>query len=487
MIFTTPEFVLFAVLFFGLYPFMRGFGRKAFLLAASYLFYACWDWRFLFLLWATTGVSFYLARGIDRSESQKKRKVFLGLALGFCLGELFLFKYCDFFIDSANALLAACGLGALSGGLHLVLPVGISFYVFQTLSYVIDVYKKEIRADADLLDFALYVAYFPQLVAGPIERAQSLLPQLQNLDAVYEKRDASGIGLIALGAFKKAVIADNLALCVDALYDPNVNPYPAGLWIGTLAFAIQIYCDFSGYSDIATGLSRLIGIDLMTNFESPYASLGPNEFWRRWHISLSTWLRDYLYFSLGGSRCSALKTARNILIVMALAGLWHGAGWNFVLWGVAIGTMQVIARTPPFKWLQTQIDLLPRFARMPARFLQHLCFLFIILLDWALFRCSSLEHCKAVFKGLFSFNRFNNYLFQEAVAKGNDQRVILLILLCCAGVMLFHCLYRKSSKDLVQTLWKAPLFVKVTVCILLLCVSMLYAPEAPPPFIYFQF
>lgn len=338
MLFTQPIFFLFFVLVFALYWSLKSLNaRKGLLLISSYAFYAAWDWRFLGLIILSTIVDYVVALKIEKSDSQKRKKHFLLISLIVNLGMLALFKYFNFFIESATDLLTALGAQINQTTLNIVLPVGISFYTFQTLSYSIDVYRGKIKAEKNLLDIAVFVGFFPQLVAGPIVRAADFLPQLritQNWKNVAVK---SCLLLFAIGFFKKACVSDNLAFYVDLIFSSPESYAPRALLLGSFIYAIQIYCDFSGYTDMAIAVSGLLGFHLPKNFDAPYLARNIVDFWRRWHISLSTWLRDYLYISLGGNRHGELKRYRNLMLTMLLGGLWHGAAWTFVFWGFLHG------------------------------------------------------------------------------------------------------------------------------------------------------
>jgi D-alanyl-lipoteichoic acid acyltransferase DltB (MBOAT superfamily) len=318
--------------------------RNGFLLVASYFFYGCWDWRFLTLLFATTVIDFWVAKKIFASTDPRIRKRILLLSIGANLGVLGFFKYCNFFVANAHALLQTLGLQASLPTLSIILPVGVSFYTFQSMSYTIDVYRGVTAPARRFWDFALYVAYFPQLVAGPISRKADLLPQLVSPARMTLDRINVGLMLILLGLAKKVLIADMLAPEVDRLFS-NPGHMSSGLLLkGAYYFTFQIYCDFSGYSDIARGVSELFGVRLCINFNQPYLSQSITEFWRRWHMSLSFWLRDYLYIPLGGNRHGETATYRNLMLTMLIGGLWHGANWTFVAWGGLHGTYLAVER-----------------------------------------------------------------------------------------------------------------------------------------------
>lgn len=333
MLFNSNEFLLFLPLVLVAYWGMPVRLRVPVLLTASYAFYASWDWRFLGLLAGSTVIDYLCVRAMLRRERGRRRYLWISIVAN--LGALGAFKYFNFFLDSFRALLSSSGLGFLDGPhLYIVLPVGISFYTFQTMSFTIDAYRREIVRLPSFLSYAVYVAYFPQLVAGPIERAKHLLPQFEHPARFEARVFTSGLPLIMQGLFKKVVIADVVAApYADRAFAAPAEQSGPFLLLGLCMFAMQIYGDFSGYSDIARGVSRLLGVELCVNFNQPYLSRNITEFWRRWHISLSSWLRDYLYIPLGGNRRGQTRTYVNLMITMLLGGLWHGASWTFVIWG----------------------------------------------------------------------------------------------------------------------------------------------------------
>lgn len=335
MIFNSLEFALFLPIVFVLYWLAQPKRRvqNALLLIASYVFYGWWDWRFLFLIFASSAVDYIIALSLQRQVGVVNRRFLLGVSLWINLGLLGLFKYYNFFVDSFVGTFSFFGVAVEGASLSWILPVGISFYTFQTLSYTIDVYRRKIDAVRDPVAFFSYVSFFPQLVAGPIERASNLIPQFLNERKFKYSEAADGLRQILWGLFKKVVIADNCAVLVNQIFS-DTQSYPGGvLALGAVLFAFQIYGDFSGYSDIAIGTSRLFGFKLMRNFAFPYFSRDIGEFWRRWHISLSSWFKDYIYIPLGGSRCSTAKNYRNVMVIFLVSGFWHGANWTFVIWG----------------------------------------------------------------------------------------------------------------------------------------------------------
>jgi D-alanyl-lipoteichoic acid acyltransferase DltB (MBOAT superfamily) len=344
MVFNSLHFLWFFVVVYGAYRLLPHRGQNWLLLVASYYFYAAWDWRFLGLLIGSTLVDYSCALAIGRATSDRRRRAFLLISLGFNLTLLGFFKYFNFFADNLHTVFGALGWQVDFVTAHVLLPVGISFYTFVTMSYVIDVYRREIAPTRDLLDFAVFVAFFPHLVAGPILRASTLLSQIDAPRRVTREQMQDGAWLIAWGYFQKVFVADNLAGLANSVFDPGASPAGVNILLGVYAFAFQIYGDFAGYSNIARGTSKLMGIELIENFRFPYLVRTPQEFWRHWHISLSTWLRDYLYIPLGGNRGSEGQTQRNLFITMVLGGLWHGAAWTFVLWGVYQGLLLIAYR-----------------------------------------------------------------------------------------------------------------------------------------------
>ena len=344
MLFNSLDFVLFFLVVYGLYLVLPHRWQNRMLLVASYFFYGCWDWRFLSLIWLSTLIDYWVGNRLHATESPRLRRAYLLVSICTNMAILGFFKYYNFFADNLYALLLGLGIHVEPWRLRIILPVGVSFYTFQALSYTVDIYRRTLKPAENLLNFALFVAYFPQLVAGPIERAAHLLPQVERPRVVTWKGIEEGGWLMLWGFFKKIVVADNLAGIADSLFSGRVELTAGSVLIGLYAFAFQIYGDFSGYSDIARGLAKWMGFDVMVNFRNPYVALNPSDFWRRWHISLSTWLRDYLYIPLGGNRKGLRRTYVNLAITMLLGGLWHGAAWTFVIWGAYHGLLLAVHR-----------------------------------------------------------------------------------------------------------------------------------------------
>ena len=336
MFFNSLTFAVFLPIVFILYWFVFNKTKSSqnlILIVASYYFYSCWDWRFLFLLVFSTFLDYYTGIRIEKSENEKSRKFWFWLSVGINLGFLGMFKYYNFFASSFAELLNGVGFKASPFLLDVVLPVGISFYTFHGLSYVIDIYYKRIKAEYNFVDYSLFVSYFPLLVAGPIERATHLLPQVKVKRHFEYEKAKQGLYQLLWGLFKKVVIADTCATYANAIFDNYPSMNSLSLVLGAIYFAFQIYGDFSGYSDMALGMSKLFGIDLLKNFNYPYFSRDIAEFWRRWHISLSSWFKDYLYIPLGGSKGSKFKQVRNVFIIFVVSGFWHGANWTYLAWG----------------------------------------------------------------------------------------------------------------------------------------------------------
>jgi len=336
MLFNSVDFALFIPIVFILYWFVfnKTIRLQNILVAvASYVFYAWWDWRFLSLIFVSTLVDYFVGVLLKNQQDKKKRKALLFLSIGVNLGLLGFFKYFNFFVDNFNAAFSLFGNDLGITTLSIILPVGISFYTFQTMSYTLDVYKRKIEPTEDFVAFAAFVAFFPQLVAGPIERAKNLLPQFEKERHLVYSKAIDGLRQVLWGLFKKMVIADNCGVFVDEFFKNHGDYSGSTLLIGAFFFTIQIYCDFSGYSDIAIGTSRLFGFNLMKNFAFPYFSRNIREFWRRWHISLTTWFKDYVYIPLGGSRGSKAMQIRNTILIFVIIGFWHGAHWKFIVYG----------------------------------------------------------------------------------------------------------------------------------------------------------
>ncbi len=406
MFFDSPIYVLFLALVVGVYWRLPRRPQNVLLLAASYFFYAWWDYRFLALIVISTCVDYYFARVIERSERPNVRRTLLIISLITNLGFLGFFKYFNFFIDSFATLLATMGIENVNRTvLWILLPPGISFYTFQEVAYIVDVYNRKMKAADSLVDYALFISLFPHLIAGPIQRPSHLLPQVQQERTLNPSMFFSGLMLILCGLFRKCVVADNCALLADGAFSGRLGePNLAVLAIGTYAFAWQIYGDFSGYSDIARGSAQLMGFHFMVNFRQPYLATSLQDFWRRWHISLSTWLRDYLYIPLGGNRHGEPQTHRNLMLTMLLGGLWHGANWTYVIWGAIHGVGLSIRRG--FRRLlglpETDEALTADQAQGPLNvrcWLRRIVVFHLVCLAWVFFRAESFSHATTFLAG----------------------------------------------------------------------------------------
>ncbi len=388
MVFNSITFLIFSGIFFPVYFLLKGQWRMWWILVASYVFYGWWDVRFLCLIIISTFMDFNFGKLIGRTENRAQRKTYLILSMIMNLGFLACFKYFNFFIDSFVNMMHAFGLQPSVTTLQIMLPIGISFYTFQSLSYTIDIYRREIPVEKNLLKFAAFIALFPQLVAGPIVRARDLLPQM-NTDKPFDWNNLnSGLGRILWGLFKKVAIADSLAPFVDQCWADPSKFSSSHLLIGVIFYSFQIYCDFSGYSDIAIGLARIMGYRFVENFKTPYFSQSFSEFWTRWHISLSSWLRDYLYIPLGGNRHGKWSTYKNNMTTMLLGGLWHGANLAFVFWGFLHGVYLIVQRFTTPVWRK-----FVQLTRMPAFINSAICMLIVYILTtvaWIYFRSGSL-------------------------------------------------------------------------------------------------
>jgi alginate O-acetyltransferase complex protein AlgI len=412
-----------------------------------------------------------LGRWLTTLAEVQRRKACLIISVVTQLTVLGFFKYYNFFVDSMIAALGSGGVEASSWSLDIILPVGISFYTFQSISYAIDIYRREITPTRRFFDFALFVAFFPQLVAGPIERAKHLLPQISMPRHITFDESARGVFLIVVGLFKKVAVADGVAPIVDQIFGSGGFVSWIDVVIGTLLFAIQIYCDFSGYSDIARGVSKLFGVDLMINFNLPYFARGPSDFWRRWHISLSTWLKDYLYIPLGGNRGSSWFTGRNLMITMVLGGLWHGAAWNYVLWGFYQGTLLCIARF----WGEWRPK--PAHPTGTVRNAASIAFFFIfVCYGWLLFRAHSFEQI-VQFTGIL-FTDFGNLDYGGGIPRISALLGIPLL----AAMELYQYLTndRQFERRLVVP-------VRAALIAVMLTITLMGTSNEPAQFIYFQF
>ena len=472
MLFNTGRFALFFLLVFLANWLLgkRWRAQNVVLVLASQWFYACWDYRFLGLLWFSMLVDYFVALRLDASPDARRRKWLISLSVSVQLGILGLFKYLNFFVASGAALLQRLGLGTHPTVLGIVLPVGISFYTFQTMSYTIDVYRRLIPAERNLLSFATFVSLFPQLVAGPIERARRILPQINAPRSLPPEALYAGAKLILFGLYKKVFIADNLAVVVDQAFSQPEALTRAEALLALYAFAFQIYGDFSGYTDIARGTAKLLGFDFALNFRRPYLARNPSDFWQRWHISLSSWLRDYLYIPLGGNQRGSTRTLINLFLTMLLGGLWHGASWTFVLWGAYHGLLLVVHRllSPLLSRVRPTGVVGGAWSALRCVVMFHL-----VVLGWLPFRAHSLLEVKQVLQGL--------------AARGGDLgdagTSVKWLCACTALLMLLELADELRPHFLEQR----PFWARGVVYALVLLSIMIAGAPGGQTFIYFQF
>lgn len=478
MLFYTPEFLAFSVVLLAVLAVIRRHEpRKIVLLVASYIFYMWWNPAFILLIAFATLVNYLVGLGLKGETRQARRRLYVSTGLVASLGLLGYFKYAGFLAENTLYAMQLLGFDVHWTSIHVTLPVGISFYTFQTLSYTIDVYRREIPPTTSALDFALFVAFFPQLVAGPIVRAADFLPQLSRPPRV--RCDQETFFLILRGLAKKVIVADNIAVFADRIFE-SPGAYPSiVVWLAAVCFAVQIYCDFSGYSDIAIGISRILGFWIPLNFDHPYFARNPSDFWRRWHISLSSWLRDYLYISLGGNRRGAVKTYRNLMLTMLLGGLWHGASWNFVLWGFLHGSMLVVHRLythmrPRDPDSRPADGVLSDFASLVSMQL-------FVLLGWILFRVTEPA---LLMDALRKFVLFDFDFRLANIGLGGAAFFSTILLMSAFAVL--HVVSHRTGR-IERPLGRADLKWASAVCFTAGFLACLLWPTADVPFIYFQF
>jgi alginate O-acetyltransferase complex protein AlgI len=471
VLFDTPVYFVFLTLTVLLYWRLNRHRQNVLLLAASYFFYGWWDWRFLSLILTSTVFDYFAALYIARSSNALHRRTLLTISLLLNFGFLGFFKYFNFFTDSFSHLLTGLGFPPLSiAALRIILPPGISFYTFQAVAYIVDVYHHKLEPAESFVDYALFISFFPHLVAGPIQRPSHLLPQCQKPRQFHPDTVFDGLMLIVSGLFRKCVVAENCAMLADAAFNGRMGAPNLGVvMIGTYAFAWQIFADFSGYSDIARGSAQLMGFHFMVNFRQPYLATSLTDFWRRWHISLSTWLRDYLYIPLGGNRGGELKTYRNLMTTMLLGGLWHGANWTFVVWGGIHGVGLSIER-----WLfgrQRNAGEQPSFLGV---WFSRIVVFHIVCLAWAFFRAQSLGAALHFLGGLRTFELGPGFFASLSYLAAFTVPLFLLEL----GL-------ESRKEEYVFARW--PMLPRVGVGVALMSMIALFAANDSTAFIYFQF
>jgi alginate O-acetyltransferase complex protein AlgI len=479
MLFNSLDFAIFLPIVFILYWFITNRNLKAqnlLIVFASYFFYGWWDWRFLTLIIFSTLVDYIVGIALSRQANNTKRRMLLWTSILVNLGFLGFFKYYNFFLDNFVTTFSFFGTEIQANSLNIILPVGISFYTFQTLSYTVDIYRRKLEPTKDFVAFSAFVSFFPQLVAGPIERATNLLPQFYKKRTFDYSKAADGVRQILWGLFKKMVIADNCAEYANEIFNNSADYNGSTLFLGALFFTFQIYGDFSGYSDIAIGTSRLFGFNLKQNFAFPYFSRDIAEFWRRWHISLSTWFRDYLYIPLGGSRGGTWIKVRNTFIIFIVSGFWHGANWTFIVWGAlnAIYFLPLLLRNKNrvhlgaittnyyFPSLNDGINIIITFL--------------LTVLAWVFFRAENISHALNYFSELFSLSLFT------------IPEILPLEIMILIALFLIIEWFGRDGLYALDGLnkFKSP-FIKIGVSFLLIICTILYMSNSEQEFIYFQF
>ena len=434
MYFNSIAFLVFFPVFLVCFFAARGRVRLGVSLVGSYIFYGWWDVRFLSLIVASTLIDFYVGRRLDATDDLLQRKRLVAISLISNLGMLFSFKYFNFFRDSLVDAFSSVGITLDWPTVNIIVPVGISFYTFQTLSYTIDIYRRSLSHEPSLLRFAVYVSFFPQLVAGPIVRASNFLPQLSRDTSLSWRNFVVGSSQITAGFFKKCVIADSVAPYVDAVFASPETQSSATVVVGVLFYAFQIYCDFSGYSDIAIGLARVLGYRFPQNFRRPYFATSFSDFWQRWHISLSSWLRDYLYISLGGNRRGVGRTYVNLMLTMLLGGLWHGAAWTFVVWGLLHGFYLVVQRliVGPRQRAMKSGDNRSRAVLWAKKLLCGVVVFMLVCIAWVFFRASDFQNAALIFERIAALDRLSPQGIQNKIIAAKGISLIGLLVVCDA-------------------------------------------------------
>ena len=472
MLFNSLSYAIFLPIIFVLYWLIPEKFRWVLLLGASYYFYMSWNPKYVILILCTTIVSYISGLLLEKTSGKIVKNVIVSVALFLCLGVLFVFKYYNFAIDTVSLF-----TGNEPRYLNLLLPVGISFYTFQTLSYVIDIYRDELPAEHNFGIYAAFVSFFPQLVAGPIERSRNLLPQIRKEHAFDPVNAYYGVRLIVWGLFKKMVVADNLAVYADLVFD-NIYSYSGGsIALATFFFTIQIYCDFSGYSDIARGSAKLFGIELMENFKSPYFSTSIKDFWSRWHISLSSWFRDYLYIPMGGNRVSKLRNCINVLVTFLVSGLWHGASWHFVIWGGLHGLAQIYENAFGIK-KATENNFFT--------FIRRIIVFIFVAYAWLFFRANTIHQgFYASVSMLYGLSNPIEYLKTSFYALGLSKSFIPYLILYLMPLFIFD--YVSLKTDVIAWISSKHPILRHILMILIILILLFFGYVGQSTFVYFQF
>ncbi len=502
MLFNSIPFLIFLPIVFLSHWILPHKCRWIVLLAASYFFYMYWNWKLVYLIMLTTVVSYVCGCLIERySYHAKVKKIILAGTLLICIGVLLFFKYFNFMFEAFNDIASVFGAKTIGGRFSIMLPVGISFYTFQTLSYVIDIYRGNIKAEKHFGYYALFVTFFPQLVAGPIERPQDLLPQLKRKKNFFDKNKICTIDfhgafkIMLIGFFKKIAVADIIGITVNTVYGDIESSNGLAILLATLLFSVQIFCDFSGYCDIAVGAAMLFGVHLSENFKQPYSAKSIKEFWNRWHITLSSWLRDYIYFPIGGSRVKRARWCLNILIVFFISGLWHGANYTFLVWGILHAVFQIIGffTLKPRNWFWTKLNVDPS-GKLVSTIRMVLCFL-LASFAWIFFRADSISDAWMAVVKIFSNYNFDVGYFEMVKVLFNSS-VIYLLYVTILIILTFYTDKHKytpfvdssdgRAKTAIGKLATYGLYLVLGWCVIASWI-FLQASDVGSSFIYFQF
>lgn len=478
MLFNSIAFAIFLPVVFILYWILPAKSRWILLLTASYYFYIGWNAKYVVLIFMTTFISYFCAILMEKSSSVKVKRICMLSSAAVILGMLFLFKYYNFFLDNLSILARKFSIIMNPYTLKLILPVGISFYTFQTLSYVIDVYKGKIRAEKHFGYYAAFVSFFPQLVAGPIERASNLLPQIKEERKFEYEKASYGVKLMAVGYFKKIVLADTLAKYVDIVFADVYSYHGFTLFLTSLFFTFQIYCDFSGYSDIAVGTAKMFGINLMNNFNSPYFSVSIHDFWKRWHISLSTFFKDYVYIPLGGNRRGKIKNMMNLMVTFLLSGLWHGASWNYVVWGGAHGILQIFENITNLRKNDSK--------KIWVWWMRVIITFFIINITWVFFR-TNIEESFYIIKNMFQGILKPELYFTVGITElGIDRYSFITIMVFILFLLVYD--YISLKKDIILVVSRCSIIGRWLIYIIfILSICIFSRKGVAAEFVYFQF
>ena len=497
MLFNSLDFLIFFPIVCLVYFAIPKKIKWMWLLGASYYFYMCWNPKYALLMFTSTVITWLSGYFIDKFnaiDNSQKSKLYknITVAVSFVsnLAILFFFKYFDFAVENLNSILSLFNIKAITPSFDVVLPVGISFYTFQALSYTMDVYRKDVKCEKNLFRYMLFVSFFPQLVAGPIERSKNLIHQLNKNHSFEWEKVKSGLFLMLWGFFQKLVIADRAAIAVNTVYNNLGDFGGTEACLATVLFALQIYCDFSSYTDIARGASRIMGIELMENFKQPYFARSIAQFWRRWHMSLSGWFKDYLYIPLGGNRRGTVRKYINIMIVFFASGLWHGASWNFVIWGLLHGAYQILGGiTEPYRnKLLSSVSLKPDCTI--RKIIQIMCTFFLVCFGWIFFRANNMSDALSVIQKIFTEFSFKLFTDGSILNMGLDTANIVALLVATVLLFAVSLCHRKGFMPF-QSILKTNVVIRMTLGLLFVFVILIFGVYGPgyseSQFIYFQF